>query len=155
MSHDEQANAKVLFRVPGEDGRAEVETLWAYHLGNDHYRLENSPFYAYSVSWRDIVHAPYDRDEGFPTFQAVVSKSGHRTVRILFDEPVRAGDEADRLLQGLVGLGCTYEGLKGLLISVDIPPDVPLESVRSQLVERGARWEHADPSYSELFPEDA
>lgn len=155
MTEEGQPNAKVLFRVAQEDGSAEVETLWATDLGNDRYRLDNSPFYAYSVSWRDVVLAPYDEDEAFPTFQAVVQKSGHKTVRILFREPVADGNEADLLLKGLVALGCTYEGLNRVLISVDIPPGVALEAVRSYLIEQEAEWEHADPRYSELFPEEA
>jgi hypothetical protein len=51
MSDFNQPTAKVLFRVPNNDGSAEVETLWAFDLGNDQYKLGNSPFYAYSVSW--------------------------------------------------------------------------------------------------------
>ena len=43
---DNQPAAKVLFRVPNTEGGCDVETLWAYDLGNDHYCLDNSPFYA-------------------------------------------------------------------------------------------------------------
>jgi hypothetical protein len=93
------SNAKVLFRVPGEDGTAEVETLWATKLGEDKYQIDNSPFYAYGVSWQDIVLAPFDQNEGFPTFQSVVLKSGHRTLRIIFDPPVENGNPSDQLLQ--------------------------------------------------------
>ncbi|RYE02048.1 MAG: DUF4265 domain-containing protein [Sphingobacteriales bacterium] len=50
-------NSKVLFRVPEDDGTAQVETLWATALGDDQYKLDSSPFYAYSVSWEDIVRA--------------------------------------------------------------------------------------------------
>lgn len=50
MSEPAQPNAKVLFRVANEDGSTEVETLWATGLGDDRYKLDNSPFYAYSVS---------------------------------------------------------------------------------------------------------
>ena len=89
MSNVNTPNAKVLFRVPESDGSANVETLWAYDLGGDHYKLDNSPFYAYGVSWGDTVFAPHDDAEGFPTFHSVVSKSGHRTLRVHFDPPVK------------------------------------------------------------------
>ena len=69
MSEPIEPKAKVLFRVPNEDGTAEVETLWATPLGDDRYQLDNSPFYAYSVSWQDIVHAPISAEEGVPTFE--------------------------------------------------------------------------------------
>ena len=147
-------NAKVLFRVPGDDGTAEVETLWATELGNDEYKLDNSPFYAYSVSWEDIVYAPFDPIEARPTFQRVIKKSGNRTVRVIFEPPVEAGNSSDQLLQGLVALGCSYEGANPGYMSINIPAFVQLEVVRDYLIFKQANWEYADPRYSELFPND-
>jgi hypothetical protein len=154
MSESDKPTAKVLFRV-SKDGSTDVETLWAYDLGKNQYRLDNSPFYAYSVSWQDIVYAPVSSEEGFPTFQHTLSKSGHRTVKVLFDDPVEPGNRADLVLQGLGNLGCSYEGMYNKLMSVDIPPAVELEAVRQYLIQQDATWEHADPTYAELFPEDS
>lgn len=148
-------NAKVLFRVPNEDGTAEVETLWATHLGSDKYKLENLPFCAYGVSWEDIVLAPFETEEGFPTFLSVISKSGNRTIRLAFDTPIEEGNESDQILQGLLGLGCSYEGANRKYISINIPPTVKLDIVRNYLIEQDATWEHADPTYEELFPDNA
>jgi len=148
-------DAKVLFRVPEEDGSAQVETLWATALGNDEYKLDNSPFYAYSVSWEDVVYAPVDPDEGRPTFVRVLRKSGNRTVRVIFDPPVAEGNASAAVLQGLVELGCTYEGANRGYVSVNVPPSTKLEDVRKYLIERDAQWEHADPTHAELFPNEA
>jgi hypothetical protein len=153
MSDVHEPTAKVLFRVQNTDGTCNVETLWAFDLGNHQYQLDNSPFYAYAVSWRDVVHAPFQEEEGFPTFQRVVSKSGHRTVRVILAFAEGDGKES-ALLEGLVALGCTYEGAGKTYISVDIPPGVELNAVRTYLVERNATWEHADPTYAELFPSE-
>jgi hypothetical protein len=147
-------NTKVLFRVSGDDGSTEVETLWATELGNDEYKLDNSPFYAYSVSWEDIVYAPFDPIEERPTFQRVIKKSGNRTIRVVFKPPVEAGNSSDQLLQGLVALGCSYEGADRGYMSINIPVDVQLEVVRDYLIFKQANWEYADPRYSELFPND-
>jgi hypothetical protein len=152
MTNSSQPNTKVLFRVANDDGSAGVETLWATHLGDDRYKLDNSPFYAYGVSWEDIVYAPFNSAEGHPTFQHVVSKSGNRTVRVIFETPVETGNESDRLLQGLVELGCDYEGAGGTYISVNVPRRVELDVVRDYLTEHDATWEHADPPYDALFP---
>ena len=154
MGDSLQPNAKVLFRVPNEDGNADVETLWATHVGGDNYRLENSPFYAYGVSWEDVVSAPFNAQEGFPTFQHVVSRSGNRTIRVIFKTPIETGNESERLLQGLVALGCDYEGANRKYFSVNVPPQVELDVVRNYLIEQKATWEHADPTYATLFPED-
>lgn len=150
MTNDTEG-AKILFRVPEEDGSANVETLWAQPLGEDKYRLDNSPFYAYSVSRNDIILAPYDEAEGFPTFERVVEKSGHRTVRIVFGENTF---EDSPHLQALKGLGCSFEGATKTYFAIDIPPEVSLEMVREYLVDADLQWEHADPSYSELYPND-
>ena len=155
MTEASSNHCKVLFRIPEEDGSSRVETLWAVPVGEDQYILDNSPFYAYSVSWKDTVYAPVAEEEGLPTFLRVVRKSGHRTVRVIFDPPVQNGNESDALLQGLLKLGCTYEGANPGYIAIDLAPDVSLEIVRQYLIEHAAQWEHADPSYAELFPGEA
>jgi len=155
MKQPSAPDSKVLFRVPKDNGSAEVETLWATALGNDEYKLDNSPFYAYSVSWEDIVYAPIDPAESRPTFVRVVKKSGHRTIRITFDPPVQDGNESDQVLRGLVSLGCSYEGANRSYMSVDVPPNVELEQVRRYLIAQEAQWEHADPTYKQLFPNEA
>jgi Domain of unknown function (DUF4265) len=147
-------DAKVVFRVPEEDGSVRVETLWATSLGDDQYKIDNSPFYAYGVSWEDVVYAPVDPEDGRPTFLRVVSKSGNRTVRVIFDPPVQDGNESDRVLQGLVALGCTYEGANRGYMSVNVPPELSLAAVRDYLVEQDAQWEHADATYDELNPNE-
>jgi hypothetical protein len=155
MTQSPSPDSKVLFRVLEDDGSAQVETLWATALGNDEYKLDNSPFYAYSVSWEDVVFAPFDATEGVATFARVLQKSGHRTIRVIFNPPVQDGNESDLVLQGLVSLGCTYEGANRGYMSIDLPPGVQLEEVRRYLIEQGAQWEHADPTYAELFPNEA
>jgi len=155
MPNSLRPNAKVLFRVIDEEGGTDVETLWATHLGADDYKLDNSPFYAYGVSWEDVVSAPFNPEEGFPTFDRVLSKSGNRTVRVIFETPIETGNESDRVLQGLVALGCSYEGANRKYVSVNVPSHVELNVVRIYLIEQKATWEHADPTYAALFPEDA
>ncbi|MBD8873128.1 DUF4265 domain-containing protein [Rhodanobacter sp. DHB23] len=153
MSND--PTAKVLFRVPDEEGGATVETLWATPVGNDQYKLDNSPFYAYGVSWEDTVFAPFDTQEGMATFQSVVARSGNRTIRIIFDPPISSGNASDLVLQNLVALGCSYEGANRSYISLNIPSSVDLRRVHSYLIEVDAQWEQADPTYDSMFPSEA
>jgi hypothetical protein len=101
------------------------------------------------------VSAPFNSEEGHPTFERVVSKSGNRTVRVIFETPVETGNESDQLLQGLVALGCSHEGANRKYISVNVPPGVELNVVRNYLIAHKVSWEHADPTYAALFPEDA
>jgi hypothetical protein len=140
MNAPTEPDAKVLFRIPEDDRSANVETLWAYDLGNDLYKLDNCPFYAYGVSWHDVVYAPRDPDEEMVTFQRVVSKSGNRTVRVIFDIPVEKGNASDQVLQGLVSLGCDYEGATSTYYVINIPSAVDLGSVATHLAEQKTTW---------------
>lgn len=149
MADPESPTAKVLFRLSYEDGSADVETLWAHDLGDDRYRLANCPFYAYGVSWEDTVHAPFDPQEGFPTFQSVIEKSGNRTIRIVFDDSAVENGESRSMLDGLLALGCGYEGATKTYLSINIPPNVDLSTVIDFLISESATWEHADPTYEE------
>lgn len=144
--------ASDMVKVALIDEEGDVETLWATPLGGELYRLDNIPFYAYGVSWLDVVEAPLDAG-GLPTFRRVAEKSGHRTVRVRQDD-TRA-PEAKPLLESLSKLGCTYEGSAPSLLAVDVPPKASLEDVARYLVEAGFDWEYADPTCEELFPEAA
>jgi hypothetical protein len=152
MSEPSEPTAKVLFRVPNENGGADVETLWAYDLGSDKYKIDNMPYYAYGVSCDDVVLAPYDEDEQFPTFQKVVSKSGNRTIRIIFEVPMESGNESGDLVARLVHLGCAFEGANKKYIVITIPPKVDLNLIADQLNKAEVSWEYADPTLEELFP---
>ena len=138
---------KVLLR-DGEN----VETLWAERVGADLYRLDNSPFWAYGVSWLDVVEAHADAD-GQLVMSRVAQKGGHRTVRIIFDAGVDESLEAKAVLDGVVALGASYEGMNPRYLAIDIPPGVDLMSVAHYLTRHAVQWEHADPRYSDLYPD--
>ncbi len=150
MADPDAPTAKVLFRVSYEDGSAEVETLWAHDLGCDRYRLANSPFYAYGVSWQDIVHAPLDEQEGFPTFQRVEEKSGNRTIRVMFEGANVENGESEAVLDRMLALGCNYEGATKTYLSINIPPAADLDAVVDLLIRSSVTWEHVDPTYEEF-----
>jgi hypothetical protein len=152
MTEPIDPTAKVLFRVPNEGGSAEVETLWAYDLGGDNYKVDNLPFFAYSVSLHDVVLAPFDEAEGFATFERVLSKSGNRTIRVIFDPPLREGNESRRILDSLVALGVEYEGANPTYVVLNLPPAVDFDEVVRILTTNSVQWEHADPTYDQLHP---
>lgn len=139
MASDDPS-AQIVLRGP--DG--EVETLWAFDLGGDHYRLDNTPWYAYGISWQDVVEARPDQD-GQLQLVKVVSKSGNRTVRIRAETPFE-----DSWLETIVSLGASYEGANRRYIGVNIPQDLSLDVITSFLIAEGVEWEYADPTYEEV-----
>ena len=143
----DSSDVKVLLR-DGEN----VETLWAERVGPDLYRLDNSPFWAYGVSWLDVVEAHADVD-GQLVMSRVAQKGGHRTVRVVFETGVDESIEAKAVLDGVVALGASYEGMNSRYLAIDIPPGVELMSVADYLTRHAVQWEHADPRYSDLYPD--
>ena len=128
-----------------------VETLWADPLGSDLYRLDNSPFWAYGVSWRDVVEAHPDPD-GMLRMTRVAEKSGHRTIRVILKPGVDESPEAQAVMDGIRELGASYEGVNPTYLAIDTPPGVELMAVKSYLEERGVQWEPAGPRYSDICP---
>jgi len=112
----------VKIRLADDDGN--VETVWATSLGGDIYRIDNTPWYAYGISWNDIVEAKAPSPPEGLAFTRVVQKSGHRTVRIILDEA-----ERPEALASLSGLGCTYEGSNGRFFGIDIPPQANFDAI--------------------------
>src|SRR5258705_4243732 len=68
----------------GDNPESGGEAMWAKALGDDLYELRNSPFFAYDLNFLDIVRAIPQRPDLKPSIEAVVRRSGHRTIWITF-----------------------------------------------------------------------
>ena len=151
MSDQEGRYAKIELRT--EDGdNVYVETPWAVSVGPNRYRLDNLPFYAYRVSWGDIIEAEVQSDS-FPLFVRVVEKSGNRTVRVILDPPADESEESRASVEKLVTMGCSLEWANRKLVCVNVPPEVDLDEVANYLSSTGQTWEYADPTWQDLFGE--
>jgi hypothetical protein len=145
----EQVSELPLVKIAFRDGDGEVETLWAFHLEGNQYILDNTPWYQYGVSWKDVIEAEREEVGGFPFFKRVLAKSGYRTVRISPEEPA-----SDAFLERIKALGCSFEGANRKYLAIDIPPSVDLEIVVAFLTTEGVRWEYADPTYEQVDAPD-
>lgn len=117
-----------------------AETVWAERLSGEHFRLDNSPFYFFGLSYRDVVAATED-ENGQLRFRSVYEHGGHSTYRLMR----RAGTEESFavLWHPLETLGCTYEGGPGRLVSVDVPPEADIHVVYALLEagEKDGAWD--------------
>jgi Domain of unknown function (DUF4265) len=130
--------------------KGDSETLWATEIGPGHYRLDNGPFFAYGVSWQDVVEAR-PTDDDILEFIRVVRKSGNRTLRIIFNDYPVDDQRAKNILRGIRDLGCSYEGMQPRLVSINVPPKVELSTVTTFLTGiPGLQWEYGDPTYEEI-----
>lgn len=140
---DTAALAKVLIRVEAADWHSVgSETLWATPVGPNSYRLENSPFYAKGFSYLDVVFAEFDADEGFPVAQRVLQSSGHSTYALWVVASAESNGQFARYWQPIQELGCTFEGARSQLLSVDVPASANVvEAFRlMQLGEEAGVW---------------
>ena len=142
----------VKIELSGPEG--DVETLWARPVGPDRYRLENSPFLAYGLSYQDLIEARPRAAGERPALVRVIEKSGNRTIRLLLDPPASESATARAVLRELEDMGCSVEGLHTRCIAVNVPPEIELERVEDYLYETKTMWEHADPPYDELYLDD-
>jgi hypothetical protein len=104
------------------------EAMWAKPLGADLYELRNSPFHAYHVNFLDVVRAIQASPSLKPSVREVVSRSGHRTIWVTFDEAV----DEDRRIELLTELNewrAFYEGRDRKYFAVDVEPDGDYEQV--------------------------
>lgn len=138
----------VKVELHGPDG--EVETLWATPVAPDQYQLENSPFFAYGVSWLDIVEAHRTGDGEFPVFTRVVQPSGHRTLRLILKPGADEAAASQAVLERLNALGASYEGYNSRYLAIDIPPRVVLAPITEYLTDTGQQWEYVNPTYEQV-----
>ncbi|MEM1245995.1 MAG: DUF4265 domain-containing protein [Acidobacteriota bacterium] len=143
---------EIAFEIETDEG-IELERLWARPVGPDRYRLENTPIFAYGASYRDVVEAEL-ADDATPVVRRMLEKSGHRTLRLLFEEEIDPSKATPELLDRLAERGCCWEGFSGRLVAIDIPAAIDFDGVVDLLQQSDVDWEHADPTHEELYGED-
>lgn len=117
-----------------------AETVWAEPLGEGYFRIDNSPFFFFGLSYRDIVAATED-EHGQLQFQSVSEHGGHSTYRLIRNEG--ADEPFAAFWPPLQTLGCTYECGPGRLIAVDVPPAADIHAVYALLEAgvQGGAWD--------------
>lgn len=108
------------------------EAFWATPLGNDLYKIENVPFYAYGLNFNDIVKATSKDKAQIPEIRELVTPSGHRTFRIFFENDLDR-EEQIKILDTLKNPKLSYERNNNLCLSLDLAPDGNYQAVFDQL----------------------
>lgn len=132
---------KIAFR----DADGDVETLWADDLGGGRYRLDNVPFFHHDVSLGDVVTAEPD-GSGLLVWTGTVEKSGNRTLWVRF--PERIG-KPHPFLAFIEAAGCSYEGARGTLFALNVPPAADLARVVRYVEEQtpdDVEYDYGDPA---------
>ncbi|QBG84192.1 DUF4265 domain-containing protein [Xanthomonas oryzae] len=116
----------------------QIERMSGISLGEMSYKLDNSPFYFYGISFGDTFKVC--ENGGDLVFDGVIARSGHSTYRVR----IPAGKGYDFFLEhwgSLQDLGCTYEGSDvgpQRLYAIDVPPNADIYRVY-ELLEQGEK----------------
>ncbi len=122
---------KVLFnyKILDEIG---VESLWATHIKENIYKVENIPFYVKEYAFNDLIKA--NLIDGILSVDSLYEESGNSTIRILINEEDL--DLKEEIIDDLIKLGCDYEGSNiERLISVNIPKIINYSTVENFLIK--------------------
>jgi hypothetical protein len=130
---------KITAEITGVDG-VEGESFWAESLGDDLYRLDNIPFYAYDVHYQDVVRAVPREPGSLPILVEAVRPSGHKTLRVMFDAELEEAD-VKRLLEGLTARGVQFEHADGYFYALNVPPEGDYQGICTLLWnQENAGW---------------
>lgn len=129
-----------------------VERMHARVLNGGRYSLDNSPFYAFGISFEDVFLA--ELKDGELIFAGVVWRGGHSTYRVKL--PV--GCDHDYFLEhwpALDKLGCTFEGSSAKLqrlYSIDVPPKADVFEVYRVIEEKEQQnvWSFEEAHFCDL-----
>jgi len=103
-------------------------------LGDDLYRLDNIPFFAYGLNYRDIVRAVQETEDTLPEIKEVVQASGYQTVRLYFEEEENTKIVED-VLRSIKPFGISYERAEDRFIALNVKPESDLPAVIRRLEE--------------------
>ncbi len=128
-------NIKIRFALNPEDQQGfEIENLWAEPLGDDTFRILNSPFFVFGISCEDIVKAV--PDDNTLRFVEVVRRGGHSTYRIFLQGDHTTGDPIfQQYWKPISALGATLENANDRFAAIDIPPGSNVSAVYRLLQE--------------------
>jgi len=135
MNSEVTGRTKIVVELePGETPYA-TESVWAEQISDRRFRILNSPFFAFGISFEDEVEAkPFG--EVFK-FVRVVQRSGRSTYRIILqNDNTIEGPEFLERWKLFREAGCTFESANSRYIAVDMPRSANV-AVLYQLLESG------------------
>jgi hypothetical protein len=145
----EEPDAHVIFELTVEDGWPPVgsERLWAFHLGDDRYRIDNVPWFVRDLAVADVVRAHVPSSDSHPVFDEILERSDHVTIRLICFRSGPLGGDLAQALEPFTALGVYGEGVARYgMVALDIEPTAPLAAINAALrrgVDDGS-WEYEE-----------
>ena len=131
MTEEDDRLEKVFVDLPNHWGTS-GESMWAIKLDCDLYQIDNVPFYAYGLNYRDKVQTDSTDSTRKPIVKKVVEASGHETIRVLFSKGVGEKKQVP-IIDELGRMGVEIERAFEKYVALDIPPETDYDAVRNKL----------------------
>jgi Domain of unknown function (DUF4265) len=111
------------FGMPGRR-----EQLSTSQVSPDRFEVCCIPFFTYGIALGDVVSARKGQETSW-LMESVVSRSGHRTVRLAIESAARAQELHEQLHTLVAETGLAHEWHGSGYVAIDIPPDKRPEEV--------------------------
>lgn len=121
--------ARVLVELPNHWAEHRIEGLWARQVASDLYELEDVPFFAYDLNFRDVVRTIASSDPGRPVVREVVRRGGHTTLRVVLRAGPRERERREALLAELRAMNVVFESWSNTFFALDVGPEADLDAV--------------------------
>jgi hypothetical protein len=102
------------------------ESMWAREIEGDLFSIKNLPFFVFGLNFDDVVHAP--QAGPLREVRAVVRRSGHRTLRVVFHAYLTR-EEQQVQLNVLNDFGGSFERGTDRLVAIDFPPGAAYDAM--------------------------
>ena len=110
------------------------ESLWAKPVGENLYQIKNIPFFAYGLSYDDIVVDSSEAEDEYPEIKDVHKYNGHQTIRVIFtDKKTKA--EHISVIEGIRTDHIGYEGWDDDQFTFNITPLADFDEFYDKLEE--------------------
>jgi hypothetical protein len=110
------------------------ESMWAKPLGNNLCQIDNIPFYAYGINYRDIVKVDSSNETKKPLVLEVVEPSGYNTLRIVFDKKFDKAQQ-NKLFEALKDYKADVERASEQYVALSVAPNGDYDAVYDKLTK--------------------
>ncbi len=121
-----------------------AERVWAYSLGDNEYRIDNTPWFVRDLACDDVVSATAPDDASHPVFSHMVRKSEHLTIRIICFRRGPLEGNLQAVVDAFIPLGVFAEGVTQYgMVALDVPRTAALRPIFDRLVtgQEDGSWE--------------
>ncbi len=132
LSSEDDENLKELHIDLPNHWAIDGETLPVVQIEGDLYELKCAPCYAYGLNMGDRVEARIDPPALKLEIKKVIKRSGHDTLRALFQEHVPMKERLD-LVKAMEAYGAATHQVTAQFFVFDIPPKGDFDAIYQQL----------------------